>query len=76
MSDQSSPVTTPASSSPPIDTINKHLVGMRGETITILYPPHRPMSKAEALVLAAYLVVMADDGDGLWERTMAAVQSR
>jgi hypothetical protein len=41
-----------------IDTTNKHLVGIQGTDVVLLSPPRR-MSADEAVVLAAWLVVMA-----------------
>jgi hypothetical protein len=39
---------------------NEYMVGVHGERIVIMKPPAR-LSKAQALVLAAYLVALADD---------------
>jgi hypothetical protein len=39
--------------------INRCMVGVSGAGITILAPPRRPMSKAEAVELAAWLLVLA-----------------
>jgi hypothetical protein len=45
-----------------IDTTNTCLVSsMHGEKIAILNPPRSPMTKTEALTLAAWLVALADD---------------
>lgn len=43
----------------PLDTINRFGVGVRGDRITIMAAQHE-LSKAEALNLAAWLVVLAD----------------
>lgn len=44
-----------------IDTTNKFMVGVLGERIVI--PRLGTMTKAEALNLAAYLVVLADNDE-------------
>ena len=43
-----------------MDTFNKHMVGVQGDNIVVLMPPHGPMSKADALVFAAWIVTLAD----------------
>lgn len=55
------------------NTANQCLVGVQGETIVILRPVQR-LTKAEALVFAAYLVAMADE-DCEFDRILEAVQS-
>ncbi len=47
----------------PVDTLNKFLVAVNGETILLMNPPRVPISKADALLLAAYLVTLADDDE-------------
>jgi hypothetical protein len=42
------------------DTVNDCLVGIRGSDIIIGLPVLRPISKSEALRLAAWLVAVAD----------------
>jgi hypothetical protein len=45
----------------PIETFNKYLIGVVGDDITVMQSiPHR-ISKADALLLAAWLVALADD---------------
>lgn len=44
-----------------MDTANKFLVGVRGDKIAMLDPPRGEMSKDDALLLAAWLVTLADD---------------
>lgn len=46
-----------------IDTFNKFLVGAQGDQIAFLRPVPPRISKADALLLAAYLVCMADADD-------------
>ena len=45
-----------------IVTLNKQLVGVRGETVVIQHSPYR-LSKADALNVAAWLVALADDNN-------------
>ena len=48
-----------------IDTRNEFFVGARGDdSILILRAPAGPLSKAQALRLAAWLVALADDDPG------------
>jgi len=46
-------------SEPAVDTSNEFEVVAGGETVRILNPPTRPITKAESLRLAAWLVVMS-----------------
>ena len=61
----------------PIETLNKFLVGVRGDEIVIMNPPRTLISKEDALLLAAYLVAMADTSEGheQFERVLEAVES-
>lgn len=43
------------------DSTNQFLVSVRGEDIVVLLHIPRPMGKAQALNLAAWLVALADD---------------
>ena len=43
-----------------IDTLNKFAVGSLADSIVVLIPPQGPVSPDEALVLAAYLVALAE----------------
>ena len=43
-----------------IDTLNKFLVSVRGGCITIMRTPDYGLTPDEALVLAAYLVALAE----------------
>jgi len=45
-----------------MDTTNKQLVSTNGEQILVIMPAQR-MSKADALLHAAWLVALADDDD-------------
>lgn len=42
-----------------IDTSNKYMVGMLSNTLVIMRPPIGAISPDDALVLAAYLVLLA-----------------
>lgn len=42
------------------DTFNFHMVCVQGDKIVILNPPRTPIEKDRALVLAAWIVVLAD----------------
>jgi hypothetical protein len=56
-----------------IDTFNKFIVaGNAGGTI-IMNPPRTPMTKQEALTLAAWLVAMNDPGQEEFEAIFNAV---
>lgn len=46
-----------------VDIHNKYYLGLRGDKIVMPLPPAGLMSKEEALVLAAWLVMLADDDD-------------
>jgi hypothetical protein len=43
------------------DTTNRNMVCIQEDMIRVMYPPLRPISKAEALSLAAWLVALAAD---------------
>lgn len=45
--------------SPEIDTGNRFMVGSMGNDVVIMFPPRRPIGKADALNLAAYLVAVS-----------------
>jgi hypothetical protein len=49
--------------SEPIETMNDHLVGSNGAGVVVTLPPMGPMSNEEALRLAAWLVICAQDYD-------------
>jgi hypothetical protein len=57
-----------------IDTFNKFFVGMQGDDLHFLKPVPIRISKPDALLLAAYLVAMADDNDE-FANYLEAVQS-
>ena len=57
-----------------IDTMNKFMVAVRGEQVLLLRPPLAPMTKADALNLAAWLVAIADDED-TFDAVLAAVKN-
>ena len=43
-----------------LDTLNKFAVGGLGDSIVLLMPPQGPITSEDALVLAAYLVALAE----------------
>jgi hypothetical protein len=57
-----------------IDTFNKFMVGMRGNTVVVMRPTNA-MSRMEALVFAAYLVTLADPAGDQFAAVLDAVQS-
>jgi hypothetical protein len=64
-----------ADAAQPVDTLNKYAVGVRGDVLVLLNPPGRGewIPKDDALVLAAYLVAMADPGVDRFLEVYAAV---
>lgn len=57
-----------------IDTSNKFMVGVQGNSIVIMMPPPGRISKRDALVFAAWIATLADD-DGLsFDAALKAVQ--
>jgi len=50
------------------ETTNKHFVGLQGDEIVVLRPPTR-LSRQDALLLAAWLVALAEQEDGEQEQT-------
>lgn len=57
-----------------IDTFNGQLVGVLGDDIVVMKPKNR-MTKAEALLQAAWLVALAEEDAGDFQRVLDAVQS-
>jgi hypothetical protein len=59
-----------------IDTMNKFIVGSQDNGIVIVNPPRGPISPEDALLLAAYLVLMAEhDAAHTFEQVTEAVKS-
>ncbi|CAN1724402.1 conserved protein of unknown function [Hyphomicrobium sp. 1Nfss2.1] len=58
-----------------IDVMNKFGVSVGGGGIALLVPPRTPMTKDEALVLAAWLVALADPLGERFEKVLDAVLS-
>jgi hypothetical protein len=60
-----------------IDTTNRCMVGVVGDKVVLLNPPRPtvPMSRDEALTLAAYLVTMADPAGKRFAEILEAVQN-
>lgn len=57
-----------------MDTTNKYLVGVQGEQIVIMMPPPGGISKTDAMMLAAWLVTLADDHEDFTDY-LAAVRA-
>ena len=58
-----------------IDTTNKFLVAMGGGGVEIMMPPRGPMTNADALLLAAYLVALAEKNEDNFAKTLSAVRN-
>lgn len=58
-----------------MDTTNKFMVGVRGEGIVIMLPPAGLISKADALMFAAWIVTLADDDETAFQKALDAVRS-
>jgi hypothetical protein len=60
-----------------IDTTNRFMVGLIGEKFQILNlrALRGPITKADAFNLAAYLVAMAEEDAGEFQRVLDAVQN-
>ena len=59
------------------DPENEFLVGRAGDRIALLRPPlmGQAMSRRDALLLAAWLVVLTDPAEGDFERALDAVMA-
>jgi hypothetical protein len=57
-----------------VETGNDQLVALRGSRIIVM-APKQEMTQEEALRHAAWLVAIASEGDGDFERILAAVQN-
>lgn len=55
-----------------IDTLNKFVVGRLGNDLVIMRP-HSRLSDADALLLAAYLVALAEGGREAFDKVYKAV---
>ena len=55
---------------------NKYLIGIRGDKIAFINPPKRfeELSKDDTLLLAAWLVALADE-DGKFDKILDEVQN-
>jgi hypothetical protein len=58
-----------------IDTMNKFLVSVRGDHIVVLNPPRMPITNADALNLAAWLVVLVGADREEFESVLRAVMN-
>lgn len=57
------------------DTMNRHMVSVCAGKIALLNPPAAPITNDEALVLAAWLVALADPLGERFGDALEAVQS-
>jgi hypothetical protein len=55
---------------------NRFLVAVHGERVQLLNPPKRPITKKEALNLAAWLVALADPKAGTGEGEFTALLAK
>jgi len=58
-----------------VDATNKFFVGSRADGVMILRQPVGPLSQADALNLAAWLVALADPSEDEFPAMLAAVRS-
>lgn len=59
------------------ETGNKYLIALKGDDLIFINPPMRGqvISKQDALLLAAWLVAMAEGEEGEFQRVLEAVQN-
>lgn len=57
------------------DTINRFMVGSRGDRVVIVLPPIMSISKEDAVNLAAWLVVMSDISRDDWEKFLTEIEN-
>lgn len=57
-----------------MDTQNKFMVGVQGNNIAILLPPRGPISKEDALMMAAWIVTLATNDEDQFAEYLVAVQ--
>lgn len=57
-----------------IETLNKFLVGARGDKVVIMLPPRGELSRKDALGLAAWLVAIAEQ-DNEFQSVLNAVRN-
>jgi len=59
-----------------MDVSNQFMVGALGDKVVITLPPTRPLSKEEALTLAAWLVaIVTGDPEHVFQPILSAVLS-
>lgn len=56
------------------DTTNRQMVAIQGDFILVIMPQLK-MTKAEALLHAAWLVALADDSGDQFQKVLEAVES-
>lgn len=57
------------------DTMNKFMVGSRGDRVVVVLPPFSSISKEDAVNLAAWLVVMSDVSRDDWEKFLTEIEN-
>ena len=57
-----------------IDTSNDHLVATQAGGILIMLPPRTRMAKAEALRMAAWIVILAEEDEGEFNSVLEAIK--
>lgn len=62
---------------PDVDTYNKFMVGFLDKTVVVLKGPgpRQPLSKADCLLLSAYLVIMCGATEDEFRAVLEAVQN-
>jgi len=58
-----------------IDTFNKFMVAMKDDKIVMIRPPLQPITKEEALLLAAWIVALAEDNEDEFQQVLDAIRS-
>ena len=58
-----------------MDAFNKHMVGVQNDNIVIVMPPRGPISKSDALMMAAWIVTLATNDDDDFAEYLIAVRS-
>jgi len=61
--------------SEPFDTFNKFFVAAQADKIVLLNPPRAPLTKNDALNLAAWLVCLSMATPDEWQEAIEAVES-
>ena len=57
-----------------IDTTNRFFVASRGDNLLFIKPPLGEFSKEDALNMAAYLVLLAEEDDGEFSTVLECIK--